>query len=204
MARAVVAVRRCRWQFASHATTGVRTGGLVMAIRMGELLVRRGVLTQAQLDDIVAMQQVRHRPLGVLAEEMFGVSALDVEQAWAEQYAMLCPPVDLLTFERQPHAARAVTRVQAWQFKVLPVRYEGGELVMATTIQHLPRAMRFALRVLELPCSFVLAQPRALGQALMEQYPMLGMSAEMVEHAGPAGLRPRDPMAAPTPMNLAS
>ena len=55
-------------------------------------------------------------------------------------------------------ALLAVSRRQAWQFRVMPLRFEDGELIVATTAEHLARALRFASRCLAVPCYFVIAE----------------------------------------------
>jgi hypothetical protein len=78
-------------------------------------------------------------------------------------------------------AAGLVTRRQAWQFRILPLRFEGRELLIATTQQHLRRALRFATNVIGIPIFFVMAKPKALGQALCKRYPLPGMTPELVD-----------------------
>ena len=66
-----------------------------MTIRLGELLFERGILTRDQVEAILEQQQQKARPFGVLAEEMFGISPEEIEQAWAEQYSRLTPDIEL-------------------------------------------------------------------------------------------------------------
>ena len=49
-------------------------GKQMTAIRIGEILVEQGVLTEQQVFEIVAAQRERGVPFGVLAERMFEVS----------------------------------------------------------------------------------------------------------------------------------
>ena len=151
-----------------------------MSVRLGEVLVRRGLLTEEQVRRIVEEQARTPRPFGVLAEQLCGVAEADIEAAWAEQYEAIAGKIDVAAQTPEPGALGTVTRRQAWQFRVLPLREEGGELVMATTREHLPRALRFAVRVLERSCYFVLTEPRSLGEGLAEHFPMAGLCAEDV------------------------
>ena len=80
-------------------------------------------------------------------------------------------------------ALQLVTRRQAWQFRVLPIRFDGTELVIATSQQHLPRALRFANNVLGVPLYFVMTSPEALGEALVKHYPLAGMNAESISNS---------------------
>jgi len=157
-----------------------------MAIRLGEILIQRGLLTEAQVDQILDQQTQWHRPFGVLAEEMFGLSVDDVEQAWAEQYAALTRTLDVRHETPDPNALAMVDRRQAWQFRVLPLRFDGEELMVATTRDQLARALRFASRCLATPCYLVLTETRALGESLMRHFPMAGMTADSILQPVPA------------------
>jgi len=151
-----------------------------MHIRLGDILVDRGVLTARQRDEVLEHQRHGSRPFGVLAEELFGVQAEQVEHAWASQFAGYAEHVDPRREPIDPRALARLERRQAWQFRVLPLRYEGDTLVCCTTVDHLVRALRFTgWRVPEL-CRFVLTDAERLGRALMRFYPIDGMSPEAV------------------------
>lgn len=155
-----------------------------MAMRLGDLLVRQGVLTPVQRDEILNFQRTHKRPFGELAETLFGVSAEAVEQAWAAQYAMLAESVDPRDTDVRPDALGLFSRRQAWQFKVLPLGTSGDEIRVCTTQEHLARALRFVGWRVCAPCHFVLAQAEHLGEALMKHYPITGFTAELVHARG--------------------
>ena len=152
----------------------------MMEVRLGQLLVESGVLTSQQVTDIVLEQERTGEPFGLLAERLFGVDPHKIEEAWARQYAGLTRTVkpEIEVFDEQ--AAELVTRRQAWQFRVLPLRFEGRELLIVTTQQHLRRALRFATNVIGIPVFFVMADPLELGRALCSHYPLPGMTPESV------------------------
>ncbi|MDX2115647.1 MAG: hypothetical protein SFZ24_08520 [Planctomycetota bacterium] len=152
-------------------------------VRIGEVLVQRGVLNAAQVAAILDAQSKTHRPFGEIAENMYGIDPTDIEQAWVQQYARLTAHVDVLEETADPRALGRIDRRQAWQFRLIPVRYDGRELMVATTPDNLCRALRFVTRCLGEPCYIVLTQPETLGAALEHHYPMPGMSADAV---GPA------------------
>jgi hypothetical protein len=155
-----------------------------MEVRLGDLLVEHGVLTKAQVVAILDEQESCGEPFGVLAERIFGVDPAAVECAWARQYATLTRFVDPEAEAIDDRALDMVTRRQAWQFRVLPIRFEPRELMVATTQAHLPRALRFAISVIGYPVFFVLAAPAPLGRALCRHYPLPGLSADAIEGAG--------------------
>lgn len=154
-----------------------------MRIRIGELLVRRGVLTDDQRDRVLLEQRVRSRPFGVLAEELFDLDPRVMTSAWADQFASECKWVDPRREPTDPDALRQLSRRQAWQFKLFPMRFESDELVMCTIRSHLPRALNFAYRQIGPECCFVLAEPEHLGEALQRCYPW----------SGPIGMLEDDP-----------
>jgi hypothetical protein len=154
-----------------------------MAIRLGDLLVQHGVLTEPQRAAVLERQRFTGRPFGELAENMFGVSQHAVERAWAEQYAMIAERIDPKSERIEPVVLALLERRQAWQFCLLPIRFDGDELMVCTTQEHLVRAMRFANWRIKAPCYFVLADPLALSKALTRHYPMPGMHPEVLRNA---------------------
>jgi hypothetical protein len=163
-----------------------------MELRLGELLIKSGVLDERQVQHILDRQQRTGEPFGLLAERLFNVDPALIEVAWAQQYASLTRTVDPDVEAYDPEALRLVTRRQAWQFRVLPIRFEPGELMIATTQAHLRRALRFATNVIGIPVFFVMAEPEALGRALCRHYPLAGMKPQSVLDDGMARLLKRD------------
>jgi hypothetical protein len=156
-------------------------------IRLGQILVEGGVLTTRQVDEVLTVQERTGEPFGVLAERLFGVAPEAIEEAWASQYARLTRPVNPEIEAFEPGASELVTRRQAWQFRILPMRFEGRELLVATTQRHLRRALRFATNVIGLPVFFVIAEPLPLGRALCARYPLPGMRPESILDEPAAG-----------------
>jgi Type II secretion system (T2SS), protein E, N-terminal domain len=142
--------------------------------RLGDLLVSQGLLTPAQRDQVVRAQKRCGRPFGVLAEETFGLSARQIERAWVEQFAAITERVVPLREEVDKAARAMVNRRQAWQFRLVPLRMDGGELVLATTPGQVARTLRFAERSLQARCVIVLTEEGDLLDALEKWYPMAG------------------------------
>jgi hypothetical protein len=157
-----------------EATRGDEPRRVAGSLRLGDLLVARGVLEEAQRDEILAEQSLSGRPFGALAERMFGVSPRDIEQAWAEQYSSLAPTADLDAEEPEPYALSLIERRQAWQFRVLPLRFDGDELLVCTTRENLPRALRFTGWSIGHRCVFVITSAEQLDAALERHYSMGG------------------------------
>lgn len=151
-------------------------------LRIGEVMIELGLLTTDQVDEILREQQILHRPFGELAERLFGLTEKQVERAWAHQYARLTRHVDPRQESIESDVLAHVDRRQAWQFRILPLRRDGRELMVCTIIEHLPRALRFGMRHFKMPCYYVLTSPAALGEMLVAHYPMGGMTADSVLH----------------------
>lgn len=151
-------------------------------MKIGELLVRQGVLTTDQVAEILAEQRLSHLPFGELAERIFGVDGRVIEDAWVKQYADFAGVTDLRKVKIEAAALRLLNRRQAWQFKMLPLHTdEDGDVRIATDAQHLVRAVNFASRVIDDPVLFVLAENVQLREFLMKHYPVPKHLAEFSE-----------------------
>ncbi|MEL6328477.1 MAG: hypothetical protein AAFR38_02350 [Planctomycetota bacterium] len=151
-----------------------------MPLRIGELLVKRGVITEAQRDEILAAQRRRARPFGVLAEEMFGVRPEAVEEAWVEQYAGMAERISAPEIEPERRALLEVDRRQAWQFGLIPLSFDGDDLVVLSSDAMLVRALRFAAWRIPAACRFVLTDEETLREAVSVYYPMAGFDGNFM------------------------
>ena len=112
-------------------------------MKLGELMVRQGLLTEAQVAEVLAAQARRTEPFGSICERLFGIAPEVVEGAWVEQYSVLTEGLRP-DFDRQdPSVLNVVTRRQAWQFRIVPVCWDEGSLVLTTTRDQMARALRF-------------------------------------------------------------
>ncbi len=146
-----------------------------MYLRLGDVLVKQGVITPEQRDAIVAQQATTQRPFGWLAERMFDVDPVDVESAWAYQYESVAKTLNPMKQKVDPEALRLISRRQAWQFSVIPIKFNADEVVVCTTRDNLPRALRFVNWSVNQPCSIALTDEERLSDALSKYYPMAGM-----------------------------
>lgn len=141
-------------------------------IKIGEILVERGLLTSKQVDQILSEQRASSRPFGDLAERMFGVDAKAVEDAWVMQYLQTVGTTDLEEVEQDVECLRLLNRRQAWQFHLLPMNREGGELALATDEANVVRALNFATRSIDETVHLLVAERRQLREFLMRHYPV--------------------------------
>ena len=141
-------------------------------IQIGQLLVEQGVLTETQVQHILKVQKMSHRPFGDLAERLYGISPKAVEDAWVEQYLRTVGIVDLDDVRLDTDCLRALNRRQAWQFHVLPMCREADNLNIATDAESLVRAVNFSAKKLDEPVFFQIAERRQLRDFLMRHYPV--------------------------------
>jgi hypothetical protein len=151
------------------------------------MLVRMGVLNREQVGQILDEQQSTNEPFGTIAERLFQVGPDTIEQAWIEQTQERATMFDP---ERgiEDDARELVVRRQAWQFGIVPLRLDDGYLIAATSRKQLPRAVRFATRVLGMPVQFEIADDEELSQLLAHQYPIRGMDRRLFEGTAFANL----------------
>jgi hypothetical protein len=140
-------------------------------IQIGQLLIEQGVLTATQVEHILKVQKMSHRPFGDLAERLYGISPKAVEDAWVEQYIRTTGVVDLNDVEIDTECLRMLNRRQAWQFHLLPLNRQ-PELQMATSTDGLVRSVNFATRSVEEPVHFLIAERQQLREFLMKHYPV--------------------------------
>ena len=145
-----------------------------MSVRLGHLLVRNGILDGSQVKRALGEQARTGVPFGVACEQLFSVDPRDIEQAWAEQYAGITQTINPLQESIEPAAQAIVQRRQAWQFGVLPIRWDEGELMVATTPDLLVRAHRFMTRHFDQPVFFVMTSSAHLESAIQRAYPLPG------------------------------
>jgi hypothetical protein len=144
----------------------------VAGIQIGQLLVEQGVLTDAQVRHVLAVQKMSHRPFGDLAERLYGIDPRAVEDAWVEQYIRVTGVVDLADHVVETECLRLLNRRQAWQFHLLPLNRDERGLQMATCSEDLVRSVNFSSRKLDEPVHFLIAEREQLREFLMRHYPV--------------------------------
>lgn len=141
-------------------------------IKIGEILVDQGVLTPEQVEHILSEQRDTARPFGELAEALYGVPPRAVEDAWVTQYLATVGTTDLTQVRIDVDCLRTLSRRQAWQFHLLPLNRDDGELMMATDESSMARALSFATRAIGEEVFLVVATRRQLREFLMRHFPV--------------------------------
>ncbi len=157
-------------------------------IRIGEILIEQGVLSEQQVFEILQAQKHEQLPFGVLAERMYDVTVETIENAWVEQYFRFTGPIDLSEQHVDADALRLINRRQAWQFEMVPLHFEPtGELLVAASRSRLARAVTFAANRLAPVVYFRVAESDELRTFLEEHYPMPQITAEIFKRARSLG-----------------
>jgi hypothetical protein len=151
-------------------------------IQIGQLLVEQGVLTDRQVEHILRVQKMSHRPFGDLAERLFGINPQAVEDAWVQQYLRLTGTIDLDAQKIDEQCLRVINRRQAWQFHVLPMNRGDDEMSIATSAESLVRAVNFSAHKLDEPVYFQIADRQQLREFLMKHYPVPEFLAQFSEN----------------------
>lgn len=141
-------------------------------IRIGEILVKQGILSAEQVDLIVEEQEVSSRPFGDLAERMFGIDPTAVQDAWVAQYLDSVGVTDLHQVYVDGFTLRTITARQAWQFRLLPLYREDGILAMVTDDSNVVRALNFVTRSIIEPVQLLVTTRDQLRAHLMKHYPV--------------------------------
>ncbi|HEY1628237.1 MAG TPA: hypothetical protein VGF52_00165 [Tepidisphaeraceae bacterium] len=144
----------------------------MQGIQIGQVLIEQGVLSAEQVEHVLKIQRASHRPFGDLAERLFGIEPKAIEDAWVEQYLRTVGTIDLNDQNIDVAALRMLNRRQAWQFHVLPLTKQDGEISVATSKENLVRAVNFASRKLDDPVYFLIAERQQLREFLMKHYPV--------------------------------
>lgn len=154
---------------------------IVRGIQIGQLLIEQGVLSGRQVEHILKVQKISHRPFGDLAERLFGISPQAVEDAWVQQYLRMVGTIDLDDQKFDEQCLRLLNRRQAWQFHMLPMNRRQDDLNIATDPQSLVRAVNFSAKKLDEPVYFQIAERTQLREFLMKHYPVPEHIAQYAE-----------------------
>jgi type IV pilus assembly protein PilB len=97
--------------------------------RLGEILIREGLLNREQLGQALAEQQTSKQRLGFCLAKLGLVSEVDLTKVLARHHRM--PAVDLSRFEVDPKILRLVPSELAMKHVILPLKREGRTLTIA-------------------------------------------------------------------------
>jgi type IV pilus assembly protein PilB len=97
--------------------------------QLGELLIERGILTQAQLDKALVVQQERRGLIGEILVELGFAKEEDIAQALTAQYGF--PYLPLSNYDINPEIINIVPGRVARQYLLIPIDKIGNNLTLA-------------------------------------------------------------------------
>ncbi len=97
--------------------------------RLGDILIREGLITRDQLSSALAEQRSSGHRLGYVLVKLGLVQEIEVTKVLARQYRM--PAVDLSRFEVDPKIVKLIPGDFALKHVVLPLKREGRTLTVA-------------------------------------------------------------------------
>jgi len=97
--------------------------------RIGDILVKKNLITPQQLMDALNVQKDSGKPLGEALIDLEMVSEENIASALAKQKNL--PVINLEEYEINPHAAGLIPERVARRHMALPIGYEEGKLVLA-------------------------------------------------------------------------
>ena len=97
--------------------------------RLGDLLIREGLITKEQLDKALQEQKQNGTRVGYNLVKLGFIKETELTKALARQYKM--PAVDLAKFEVDPKIAKLIPADLAIKHFVLPLKREGRTLTVA-------------------------------------------------------------------------
>ncbi len=97
--------------------------------RLGDLLIREGLITREQLDKALQEQKSNGQRLGYNLVKMGFVQETEITKMLARQYRM--PAVDLARFEVDPKICKLIPADVALKHLVLPLKRDGRTLTVA-------------------------------------------------------------------------
>jgi len=97
--------------------------------RLGDILIKEGLITREQLHQALAEQRASKHRLGYVLVKLGLVQELEITKLLARQYRM--PAVDLSRFEVDPKLVKLIPSDLASKNVVLPLKREGRTLTIA-------------------------------------------------------------------------
>ena len=136
--------------------------------RIGHILVEMGKVTQAQLDEALALKRDRGGAIGAVLVDLGYCEPTDISAALAVQAGMR--RVDLDTMDIPPEVVEKMDAMVARSYSVVPVEFADGKLTVAVSDPNNFRALDELHMLLDYEIVAAVADPQALLRALDKYY----------------------------------
>jgi len=136
--------------------------------RIGHILIEMGKVTQAQLDEALALKRDRGGAIGAVLVDLGYCEPTDITAALAVQAGMR--RVDLDTLDIPPEVIEKMDAMVARSYSVVPVEFADGKLTVAVSDPNNFRALDELHMLLDYEIVAAVADPQALLRALDKYY----------------------------------
>ena len=136
--------------------------------RIGHILIEMGKVTQAQLDEALALKRDRGGAIGAVLVDLGYCEPTDISAALAVQAGMR--RVDLDTLDIPPEVVEKMDAMVARSYSVVPVEFADGKLTVAVSDPNNFRALDELHMLLDYEIVAAVADPQALLRALDKYY----------------------------------
>ena len=145
-------------------------------IRIGDLMVSAGYITDDQLKEALGIQkQSEGKRIGQVLIEMGYVTEEQMLSALANRLDMQL--IDLNSYTIDPEVVKLVPKQMAEQYVMLPIGQENGEVILAVNDPLNLYAIEDIRQTVGMPVRTVIAQEHVLKNAIDYQY--AGIKAQM-------------------------
>ena len=100
-----------------------------MAVKLGEMLLKAGLIDQTQLEEALEAQKTNGEKLGLNLVKLGYVSEDDITQLLSEQYGV--PSINLRHFEIEDTVINLIPSEVSQKYLVIPVNRTGATLTIA-------------------------------------------------------------------------
>ncbi|MCS7273527.1 MAG: GspE/PulE family protein [Fimbriimonadales bacterium] len=140
--------------------------------RLGEWLLQKGKITQAQLEEALATQRLTGKKLGETLIELGYITPDDYYEAQAEQWECPFEPLHEATIEQARRVRHWISPQDASRFLVVPLREEAGTLWVATADPNNVEVLDHLRRTTGRHIKVAFSPPERILQALTQLYGM--------------------------------
>ena len=137
-------------------------------IRIGDLLVTAGYITEAQLKEALSVQKTEGKRVGEVLQDLGYATEKQILTALADRLGTVL--IDISTYKIDVEAVRLIPKQMAEQYIMMPIENNDGQVVLAVNDPLNLYAIEDIRQTIGLPVDTVLAELEPLKSAIEYQY----------------------------------